>query len=153
MRLTVASECSEFVVLGLCQEYRGNPVGQPLLLLLLGSAKWVAKTRYTYESSKTLTNFDSLTIHDPLLPLRSAFETTAKMSANPTEQYNYAPGYNIDPRLAGWSHIQLAPIRVDHSQNNYQGPLPYISPYAADIYPKLASPLDSQKCGTTGYVS
>ena len=75
------------------------------------------------------------------------------MSGNPTEQYDHALGYNPDPRLAEWSQIQLAPIRVDHSQDHRQGPLPYISPYATDIYPNHMSPFDAQTRDTTGYVS
>ena len=75
------------------------------------------------------------------------------MSGNLTEPYDHASGYDVDPRLAEWSQIRLAPIRVDHSQNHHQGPLPYISPYATDIYPKYTSPFDAQERDTTGYVS
>ena len=71
------------------------------------------------------------------------------MSENPTEQCNHALAYNIDPRLAEWSHIQLAPVRVDDAQNDHQGPLPFILPYATDIYPYM-SPFDAPKHGVTG---
>ena len=47
VRLTVASECNEFVVLGLCQRVQRILCVSNIVVTL--SAKWVAKTRYAFK--------------------------------------------------------------------------------------------------------
>ena len=76
VRPTVASECNDFVVLRLCQRVQKTPCVSNIVVTL--SAKWVAKTRYTYGHLKGSTNSDSLLNHHPLLPLRSTLRVQSR---------------------------------------------------------------------------
>lgn len=75
------------------------------------------------------------------------------MSGKSIRNYKNAFPDDIDPCLAEWSQIQLAPIRDDDSENRHQGSLPYFSPYATYFKPKYTSPGDAAKRGPASYVS
>lgn len=70
MRLTVASECSRFVVSGLCQRLQKTLCELNIVITLI--AKRVVKRATPYGYSKRSTNIDSLVIYHPLPLFRLA---------------------------------------------------------------------------------
>ena len=75
-RLTVASECNDFVVLGLCQRVQRTPCESNTVVT--SSPKWVSKSHYVCGQLKRSTDSDSLIINSPPLPLHALLRVLSR---------------------------------------------------------------------------